>query len=80
MVDGVMNYAFSVDAKGETCPMPLLRAKQQLNKMTQGQCLKVEATDAGSVRDFKAFAALAGHQLFEDHSAPGLFVYYLVKG
>jgi tRNA 2-thiouridine synthesizing protein A len=75
-----MKHDFEVDAKGESCPMPLLRAKQQLNRMSQGQCLRIEATDAGSLRDFRVFADMAGHELFEAHSAPDVFVYFLVKG
>ena len=47
-----MNYDYLVDASGESCPMPLLKAKRQLNGMMSGECLKVIATDAASVRDF----------------------------
>lgn len=75
-----MKHDVEVDAKGESCPMPLLRAKQQLNRMQSGQCLRVEATDAGSLRDFRAFAEMAGHQLFEDHVESDVFVYFLIKG
>lgn len=75
-----MQYDAEVNAKGERCPMPLLRAKQQLNRMRTGQCLRIEATDAGSLRDFRAFAQMAGHQLLEDHIEPDVFVYFLIKG
>jgi TusA-related sulfurtransferase len=75
-----MQYDAEVNAKGERCPMPLLRAKQQLNRMQSGQCLRVEATDAGSLRDFRAFAQMAGHRLLEEHIEPDVFVYFLIKG
>lgn len=74
-----MHFDFLVDASGEACPMPLLRAKMQLNKMAVGQCLKVVATDSGSVRDFSSFIALAGHELVEDHLQDGTFVYFITK-
>ena len=78
-----MNYDYLVDATGETCPMPLLRAKQQLNKMKTGECVKVMASDAASVRDFSSFIALAGHELHSDivSSSDGkdVFQYFIVK-
>jgi tRNA 2-thiouridine synthesizing protein A len=45
-----------LDATGLQCPMPLLKAKRALNAMEAGQCLRVLATDRGSVRDFRVFA------------------------
>ena len=45
-----------LDTRGLNCPLPILKAKKALNEMTTGQTLKVVATDAGSVRDFQAFA------------------------
>ena len=50
-----------LDATGLSCPLPLLKAKLELNRLVSGAVLKVTATDAGSQRDFRAFARLAGH-------------------
>jgi len=74
-----MNYDYLVDASGERCPMPLLKAKRQLNTMKSGECLKVIATDAASVRDFSSFIKLTGHKLEKEQLEQGLFVYYIVK-
>jgi len=74
-----MNYDYLVDASGESCPMPLLRAKLQLNKMKPGECVKVIATDAASVRDFSSFISLTPNELREDREHDGKFVYYIVK-
>ncbi|NDG92954.1 MAG: sulfurtransferase TusA family protein [Gammaproteobacteria bacterium] len=52
-----------LDTKGLNCPMPLLKAKQALNRMDVGQILEVIATDQGSVRDFQVFAAQSGNEL-----------------
>jgi len=73
------HYDYLVDASGEACPMPLLRAKMQLNKMSAGECVKVVATDAGSVRDFVSFINLTAHELTQDEDDPSVFVYYIVK-
>ena len=60
----------TIDAMGLRCPLPLLKAKQALNQIAAGQCIRVWATDKGSVRDFQAFARLSGHTLvtFTTHS------------
>jgi tRNA 2-thiouridine synthesizing protein A len=67
-----------VDARGESCPMPLLRAKLKLNEMKDGECVKVMATDAGSVRDFEAFISLTPHELKAEHSE-NEFIYFITK-
>ena len=78
-----MEFNYLVDATGETCPMPLLRAKQQLNKMKIGECVKVLASDAASVRDFSSFVALAGHELYSDivlsSEGKDIFQYFIIK-
>lgn len=49
-----------LDASGLSCPLPLLKAKMELNRLASGAVLKVISTDAGSQRDFRTFARLAG--------------------
>ena len=68
-----------VDASGLSCPLPLLKAKLELNRLAQGQTLKVIATDAGSLRDFRAFARLAGHELLREEEDSGTYRYWLRK-
>ncbi len=68
-----------VDASGLTCPLPLLKAKQALNKMTAGQQLQVIATDQGSVRDFQVFAEQSGHALLQSKQIDDTFEFILQK-
>ncbi|MFN3357572.1 MAG: sulfurtransferase TusA family protein [Pseudomonas sp.] len=68
-----------VDARDLNCPMPLLKAKLALNQLASGAVLKVIATDAGSQRDFRAFARLAGHSLMHEEEEAGVFRYWLRK-
>ena len=77
-----MDFDYLVDASGETCPMPLLKAKQQLNRMKPGECVKVIATDQGSVRDFASFIALTSNELLEGDEQDldaSQYVYYIIK-
>jgi tRNA 2-thiouridine synthesizing protein A len=57
-----------VDARGLNCPLPILKAKKALSDMQSGQILRVVATDAGSVRDFQAFAKQTGNELVEQET------------
>ena len=47
--------------------------------MTSGQLLKVVSTDAGSTRDFQAFAKQTGNELVEQQSAGGDFIHVLKR-
>lgn len=58
-----MNTDREIDTRGLNCPLPILKAKKALSEMQSGQTLKVIATDAGSVRDFVAFAKQTGNEL-----------------
>lgn len=68
-----------LDASGLSCPLPLLKAKQALNKLNSGQVLKVIATDSGSVRDFSAFTDIAGHQMLSTVELDGQYFYLIRK-
>ncbi len=60
-----MHIDKELDARGLNCPLPILKAKKALADMQSGQTLRVAATDAGSVRDFQAFAKQTGNELVE---------------
>ena len=66
-----------LDARGLNCPLPILKAKKALAEMQSGQVLRVVATDAGSVRDFQAFAKMTGNELIEQQTLDKEFVHVL---
>ncbi|MDY2562495.1 sulfurtransferase TusA family protein [Pseudomonas syringae] len=68
-----------LDASGLNCPLPLLKAKMELKRLASGAVLKVIATDAGSQRDFRTFARLAGHELLHEEVDAGIYRYWLRK-
>ena len=72
-----MDIAKEVDARGLNCPLPILKAKKALAELQSGQLLKVLSTDAGSVRDFQAFAKQTGNELVEQQSAGDEFTHVL---
>jgi tRNA 2-thiouridine synthesizing protein A len=54
-----------VDARGLSCPMPIVKTAQAVKTMAPGQLLEVLATDPGSVKDFAAWSRATGHDLVE---------------
>jgi len=57
-----------LDTRGLNCPLPILKAKKALAEMVSGELLRVVSTDAGSVRDFQAFARQSGNDLVEQQT------------
>ncbi len=53
----------TLDARGLSCPMPVLRANRALRGLQAGDKLRVLATDRAAIADFRAFCRETGHQL-----------------
>jgi tRNA 2-thiouridine synthesizing protein A len=68
-----------LDVRGLNCPLPILKAKKALSDVGSGRCLRVVATDPGSVRDFEAFARQTGHALVEQSQAGDEYTFVLKK-
>ena len=66
-----------LDTRGLNCPLPILKAKKSLNDMQSGELLRVVSTDAGSVRDFQAFARQTGNVLVEQQTVWCDFIHVL---
>ena len=66
-----------LDARGLNCPLPILKAKKALADMQTGQILRVVATDAGSMRDFQAFAKQTGNELLEQQHVGNDFIHVM---
>jgi TusA-related sulfurtransferase len=45
----------TVDARGLKCPMPIVKAKKEIDAIPPGDVLRVIATDPGSVLDFQGW-------------------------
>ena len=66
-----------IDTRGLHCPLPILKAKKALADMVSGQTLKVVSTDAGSLRDFQAFAKQTGNTLLEQQTEGEEYIHVL---
>ncbi|MDR2838493.1 MAG: sulfurtransferase TusA family protein [Azonexus sp.] len=74
-----MQFDRDLDVKGLNCPLPILRTKKALAEMDSGQVLRVQATDAGSQKDFPAFAKQTGNDLLSQQEESGVFVFLLKR-
>jgi tRNA 2-thiouridine synthesizing protein A len=75
-----MNFDKELNARGLSCPLPIVKTKKALVDMTPGQILKVISTDTGSVKDMAAFAEQTGNALVAQEEVGGEFVFYMKKG
>ncbi len=68
-----------LDARGLNCPLPILRARQSIQKLNSGQVLHIVATDPGSVKDFEAFCKQTGNELVQNTAESGEFTFIIRK-
>lgn len=66
-----------LDAKGLSCPLPVLKAKKTLQAMSKDQVLEVQTTDPASVSDFEAFCTATRHTLLSHTSDKGVFTFQI---
>lgn len=50
-----------LDVRGAKCPLPIIKAKKEIDGLTVGDTLEVVATDPGSMADFRGWAKAARH-------------------
>lgn len=52
-----------LDARYLLCPMPVIRAQEAIEKLTDGDVLEVRATDPGALYDIPAWCKVHGLSL-----------------
>ena len=55
----------TIDARGLSCPMPIVRTAQAVRTVASGAAIELLATDPGSTRDVAAWCRVTGHELLE---------------
>jgi tRNA 2-thiouridine synthesizing protein A len=68
-----------IDAKGLSCPMPIVRTKKAMDELESGQILEVHTTDKGAKNDLKAWAQSNGHELIADTEENGVLKFWIKK-
>ena len=69
----------TLDTKGLSCPIPILKTKRAIDGMGKDQILKVLTTDPGSQKDMPAWANRTGNVILKVEQGPGVFTFYIQK-
>jgi NADPH-dependent 2,4-dienoyl-CoA reductase/sulfur reductase-like enzyme/peroxiredoxin family protein/rhodanese-related sulfurtransferase/TusA-related sulfurtransferase len=59
-----------LDACGLCCPGPLLQVKNRMDRMAEGQVLRVLATDPGFEADIRSWAEMSGNHFYQTFRRP----------
>ncbi len=68
-----------LDARGLTCPLPVLKATKAIKTLPAGGTLEVLATDPGSVPDFEALCLRGSHTLLESTHEAGVYRFLIQR-
>lgn len=71
--------ASTLDAKGLSCPMPLLRTKKEIDKINSGEVLEILGTDPGSRNDLPGWCTRSGHEFLGEKEDAGFIRFYVRK-
>ncbi|MFC4246972.1 sulfurtransferase TusA family protein [Natribaculum luteum] len=74
------DIADSLDVKGASCPMPVVRTKQAIDDLAADEVLEVVATDSGSMSDIEGWAdGTDGVELLDQEDGDGVYKHYVKK-
>lgn len=75
----VINVDEQIDCTGLFCPMPVLKTREAIARMSPGQTLAMLSDDPGSEADMRAWTARTGHLLLEVTRDAGVFRFVVRK-
>ena len=68
-----------VDARGTSCPGPILAAKKAIGGVPVGGVMEVLATDSGTLKDMPAWSKKMGHDFLGSFDDAGYICLFLKK-
>jgi tRNA 2-thiouridine synthesizing protein A len=74
-----LTIARTLDVKGMSCPIPIVKTAQAMKQLAAGDLIEVLATDPGSVKDFAAWSKATGNPIVETSQEAGVFRFLLQK-
>ncbi|MFC6942677.1 sulfurtransferase TusA family protein [Salinirubellus sp. GCM10025818] len=70
----------TLDVKGASCPMPVVKTKSAIDDLAEGEVLEVLATDPGSMSDIDGWAAgTEGVELVDQEEGDDVYKHYVRK-
>ena len=77
--DDDMTADVELNLTGMKCPLPVLKARRQINQMAPRSVLKVTADDPAAPLDFEHFCHTGGHVLLSSDEHEGIFTFHIAK-
>ena len=77
--DAGLTADVELNLTGMKCPLPVLKARRQINQMAPRAVLKVTADDPAAPLDFEHFCDIGGHTLLSSREQAGIFIFYIAK-
>ena len=68
-----------LDCRGLSCPMPILKIKKAVEKLTAGKVLEILGTDPGTRNDLPAWAKRTGNEYLGEKEGTGFIHFYVRK-
>lgn len=75
-----MNIDQELDARGHTCPLPVLKLRRLLMRMQPGEIVCVVVSDAESASDVPAFALRQGHKVLSSEQHADEWTFTVQRG
>ncbi len=74
----LIEIAQIVDARGLSCPMPIVKTAQAVRALASGAVVELIATDPGSTKDVAAWCRATGNELI-DQSTTGAVYSFVIR-
>lgn len=72
-------FSATLDCSGMNCPLPVVKTKQELERLAAGEVVKVIATDPGSQNDIPSFCRRNSFELLSFIEEGNRFFFYIKK-
>lgn len=74
-----MEKDVTLDCKGLSCPMPIVKLAQKMKDIQPGQILELLADDVGAKEDVPAWCNRTGNELVGMEEKGDLLIFYIKK-
>ena len=71
--------AKTIDLRGLSCPMPILKTKKEIKTIEIGEVLAVLASDPGAKEDFPRWAKRTNNELLKVEDKGDYMIFYIKR-
>ncbi len=75
-----MEYDEELDVSGKSCPIPIVKTRNKIQEMEEGEVLRTVSTDSGSKSDFEGWTdGSSDVELLDHEEKDGEYIFYVKK-